>query len=153
MALGFIWYHPKVLSTVWMTETGLTEEKMKASNMALIFGISFILAFMLSLAVTNQVIYQLSVDGALYYAMKDPARKDAAVAISNQFKEAGVYASDGRSIKDGLIHGIIAALFFMLPILATNAMFERKSFKYIFLHAGFWIICLSIMGGIVCAWK
>ncbi len=59
MALGFIWYHPKVLGTVWMTETGLTEEKMKAGNMALIFGISFILAFMLSLSLTNQVIHQL----------------------------------------------------------------------------------------------
>lgn len=85
--------------------------------------------------------------------MKDPARKDAAVAISNQFKEAGVYASDGRSIKHGLIHGIIAELFFMLPILATNAMFERKSFKYILVNAGYWTVCLGIMGAIVCAWK
>jgi len=27
MAIGFIWYNPKVLGTVWQKETGLTDEK------------------------------------------------------------------------------------------------------------------------------
>lgn len=95
----------------------------------------------------------MGVSGALYYAQKDPARAAKAAEVLAMFTGNGEYASDGRSIKHGAIHGIIAALFFMLPILATNAMFERKSFKYILVNAGYWIVCLGIMGAIVCAWK
>lgn len=153
MALGFVWYHPKVLGTIWMTETGLTEEKMKGSKMGLVFGVSFILAVMLSISITGQVVHQLGVSGALYYAQKDPARAADAAIVLAKFTGTGEYASDGRSVKHGVIHGLIAALFFMLPILATNAMFERKSTKYILVNAGYWTLCLVIMGAIVCAWK
>ena len=45
MVLGFIWYNPKVMGTAWMKETGLTDEKMKGGNMAVIFGVSFLLLF------------------------------------------------------------------------------------------------------------
>jgi hypothetical protein len=38
----------------------------------------------------------------------------------------------------------------MLPILATNALFERKGFKYIAINAAYWIITLAVMGGIIC---
>jgi hypothetical protein len=49
MILGFIYYNPKVLGGVWMAETGLTEEKMKGGNMALVFGVSLILSIMFPL--------------------------------------------------------------------------------------------------------
>ena len=32
----------------------------------------------------------------------------------------------------------------------TNAMFEAKGFTYITVNAGYWIISLALMGGIVC---
>lgn len=35
MVMGFIWYHPKVLGTVWMKASGLTEEKTKEGSMVL----------------------------------------------------------------------------------------------------------------------
>jgi hypothetical protein len=153
MILGFIYYHPKVLGGVWMAETGLTEEKMKGGNMALVFSVSFVLSLMLSISVMTNVVHQLGVDGALYYAQKDPARMAKAEEVKAMFVGTGEYANDGRSIKHGAIHGIIVALFFMLPILGTNALFERKSFKYILVNAGYWTICLAIMGAIICAWK
>lgn len=31
-------------------------------------------------------------------------------------------------------------------------MFERKSWKFIFINSGYWIVNLTIMGGIICAW-
>lgn len=157
MALGFIYYHPKVLGGLWMKETGLTEESMKGGNMALVFGVSFVLALMLSFNTNFVVVHQNGVEGSLYYALKDPARHDAAQIILNKFfvvdNVKGEYSGDGRSIKHGVIHGILASLFFMLPILGTNAMFERKSFKYIAVNAGYWTICLAIMGAIIAAWK
>ena len=153
MLLGFVWYHPKVLGTLWMKEAGLTEEKLKGGNMAMIFGLALFLAVMLSFFMSNVVIHQASVSSALYYALNDPARAAAAQAIVDQFTGTGIYASEGRTLHHGALHGVIAALFFMLPLLATNAMFERKSFKYIAVNAGYWIVCLAIMGAIISAWR
>jgi hypothetical protein len=39
-----------------------------------------------------------------------------------------------------------------LPVLATNALFEQKSFKYVAINAGYWIVTLALMAGIINAW-
>ena len=39
-----------------------------------------------------------------------------------------------------------------MPILGIQAMFEKKSFKYVAINAGYWIVTLAIMGGIICEW-
>jgi hypothetical protein len=31
-------------------------------------------------------------------------------------------------------------------------LFERRSWKYIFINAGYWILTLTLMGGIICAY-
>ncbi len=41
-AVGAIWYGP-LFSKAWMAASGMTEEKGKAGNPALIFGLSFVL--------------------------------------------------------------------------------------------------------------
>jgi Protein of unknown function (DUF1761) len=43
-ALGGLWYSPALFGKVWQREAGVTEEKMKSANMALIFGLTFVLA-------------------------------------------------------------------------------------------------------------
>jgi len=43
--VGFIWYNPKVFGTIWMKESGMTEEKAKNGNMAKIFGLTFVFSF------------------------------------------------------------------------------------------------------------
>jgi hypothetical protein len=45
----------------------------------------------------------------------------------------------------------MSGLFFAFPIVGINGLFERKSWKYIFIHAGYWMLTLMLMGGIVCA--
>jgi hypothetical protein len=47
--IGGLWYSPAVFGKVWMRENGLTEEGMKKSNMAKIFGLAFFLAFIASI--------------------------------------------------------------------------------------------------------
>jgi hypothetical protein len=34
-----------------------------------------------------------------------------------------------------------------------NAQFEGKSWKYILINAGYFTVCFTIMGGIICAWE
>ena len=60
------------------------------------------------------------------------------------------YGNNFRSFGHGAIHGIIASVFFVLPVVAINALFERRSWKYIMLHWGFWAVSLLIMGGLIC---
>ena len=52
----------------------------------------------------------------------------------------------------GLMHGFFIALMLVLPIFATNAMFERKGFKYIMVNWGYWAVTIMIMGGLLSKW-
>lgn len=63
------------------------------------------------------------------------------------------YGTTFRTFKHGALHGFMTGLFFALPIIGTNALYERRSFKYTFVTGRFWIVCLTIMGGIICAGK
>lgn len=153
MIIGFVWYNPKTLGGIWMKEAGVSEESMKGANMPLIFGLALFFSFMLSVMLNPIVIHQMGVSSSLFYAMNDPSRKEAAEAIIKMFTESGQYANEGRTFKHGAFHGILSGIFFAFPVMAINALFERKSFKYIFVNAGFWIICLAIMGGIISVWK
>jgi hypothetical protein len=62
------------------------------------------------------------------------------------------YGHNFRTFKHGAFHGILSAVFFALPVLGIQAMFERRSGKYIFIHLGYWVITFVLMGGIICQW-
>ena len=53
------------------------------------------------------------------------------------------------TFKHGAFHGVAASLFFVIPIFVTNGLFEQKSWKNILINAGYWLITLGIMGGIL----
>ena len=70
LVVGFIWYNPKVLGTIWMKEAGLKQEDMKEFNMFKIFGFSIIYAFLISFILQMLVIHQF---GALGMVGGDPS--------------------------------------------------------------------------------
>lgn len=45
LVVGFIWYNPKVFGTIWMNETGMTEEKARQSNLLKVFGLTIFYLF------------------------------------------------------------------------------------------------------------
>jgi hypothetical protein len=145
LVVGFIWYNPKVFGTIWMKESGMTEEKMKGANMAFIFGMSFIYAFLISTVINAIVIHQ---NGAISLVGGDPS-----IAKPSFSAFMADYGTAFRSFKHGVLHGFLAGLFLVLPIMGTTAMYERRSFKYTLIVSGYWIVCFMIMGGIICAWK
>lgn len=151
MVMGFIWYNPKTLGGAWMKEAGVTEETMKGANMAVIFGVSFVLSFLLAFFIQPMVIHQFHV-ASVFYDYREQI-KDVATPEGALFKQVMDLVGMGhRTFGHGVLHGVMGGLFVAMPIIATNAMFERKSFKYIAISAGFWIINMGIMGGIVSAW-
>ena len=42
--LGGLWYSPALFGKVWQREAGVSEEQMKNANMAMIFGLTFVLS-------------------------------------------------------------------------------------------------------------
>ncbi|MCB0662845.1 MAG: DUF1761 domain-containing protein [Saprospiraceae bacterium] len=149
--VGFIWYNPKTVGTAWMKAADMTEEKMQGANMGVIFGVSFVLSVMLAMSLMPAVIHQMHIESLF---MDAPGLDDPASEIS-QLK-ASVYESLGtayRSWGHGALHGAILSIFTILPVMGTNALFERKGFKYIAINMGYWIITISIMGAIICGWQ
>lgn len=145
LIIGFIWYNPKVFGTIWMKESGTTEDKMKGANMALIFGMAVFYAFFMAMVLQFLTIHQW---GAIGMIGGDAANaKPSFTAFMND------YGIAFRTFKHGMLHGFIAGLFLALPIVGTNALFERRSWKYTLISGGYWIVCFMIMGGIICAWK
>lgn len=51
LLIGFLWYNPKTFGNAWMRGVGMTEEKMASGNMALRYGLAFLLALVISLFV------------------------------------------------------------------------------------------------------
>lgn len=146
---GFIWYNPKVFGNAWMKAAGLSEETLKGGNMALIFGLSFVLSFLLAFSMAPIVIHQFGVMGMLESAMRpDSPTAAEATALFNSLMET--YGSHHRHFGHGVLHGVMTALLLVMPIMATSAMFERKGFKYIAINAGYWALTLGLMGGIIC---
>ncbi|WP_417355493.1 DUF1761 domain-containing protein [Flavobacterium sp.] len=146
LVVGFIWYNPKVFGTAWMKETGITEEKAKEANMFKIFGMAILFAFFISFILQFMVIHQFGpigmVGGPDFF---DSAKPSYAAFMAD-------YGGAYRTFKHGALHGFMAGLFFALPVIGTNALFERRTAKYILINGGYWIVCCTIIGGIVCAW-
>jgi hypothetical protein len=145
---GFIWYHPKVMGNAWMKASGLTEDSMKGANMAVIFGVSLLLSFFLAVALNTLAVHQIS-----FYSVFQAELSSGNISeeLSNLIKEFERLGSDKfRTFKHGALHGGIAAITIALPILGTNALFERKGAKYIGINVGYWFVTMAIMGGIIC---
>ncbi|WP_426096089.1 DUF1761 domain-containing protein [Flavobacterium sp. DSR2-3-3] len=145
LVIGFFWYHPKVFGTIWMKESSLTAENLKEGNMLLLFGTSLLYAFFISFSLQMLTIHQF---GALGMVGGDPniAKPSFSAFMTD-------YGTVFRTFKHGALHGFMSGLFFALPIIGTNALYEKRSFKYTFVTGGFWILSFTIMGGIICAWK
>lgn len=144
--IGALWYNPKFgFGIIWMRESGMTEERMKSGNIAIIFGLALIFAAMLSFLLmqfTNHQWGALSMVGA-EPELAEPSFKAFMADYGNVF----------RTYKHGALHGAMFGVLGALPIIGTIALFERKSAKYIFVNAGYWIVTLTVMGSILCGLK
>lgn len=147
--VGFLYYNPKFgLGKFWMNASGVTQEMMTKSNMAILVGVSLILSLLLAVQVNMLVIHQAHVASVL---MGEPGwGQDGSeiMTVYNDFMAA--YGTKFRTFKHGALHGILSTFFFVLPVLGITALRERKSFRYIAINTGYWIISLALMGGVIC---
>jgi len=150
MIIGFLYYHPKLVGSAWMKASGVTEEKMKGSNMPLILILSLLFSFFLAFAIWPLVVHQAGLASLFAndpgFVINDPS----SLPVWNDVME--LTGGRFRTFGHGVLHGIMAGLFFVLPIMGTNNLFERKSFKLTMINTGYWTITLALMGGVLCQW-
>ncbi|WP_395054419.1 DUF1761 domain-containing protein [Flavobacterium sp.] len=145
LIVGFIWYNPKVFGTIWMRESGVTNETMKGNNMIAIFAMSLLYAFFIAFTLQFLVIHQFSA----YSATVDVKNVDPSI-LKNYMD---VYGNTFKTFKHGAFHGIFTGLFLALPIIGVGALYERRSWKYVLIAGGYWIVTCTIMGAIICGMK
>jgi hypothetical protein len=128
LVTGFIWYHPKVFGTAWMKETGMTEEKAKSMNPGKTYGLAVVFAFLAGFFLWAQVM-----TGGGPGMPHGPE-------------------GEFMTFKHGAFHGALVAVAVVLPVFATNALFEMKSVKYVLINVGYWALTFALMAGLLNAW-
>jgi len=145
--VGFVWYNPKVFGTIWMKEAGLTQEQLEKGNMLKIFGLTFVYSFMLAFMMPTLVIHQM---GAISM-VGGPGLIE--VAKPSYLAFMADYGDVFRTFQHGALHGFLSGIFLATPVIAINGLFEHKTWKYMAIQAGYWIVIMTVMGSIICGWK
>ena len=127
---GFIYYHPKALGNVWMRANGFTLESLKGGPKPILFLGVYVMSLMLSLWCGLQFmdVHQTSLD------------------FNDQ-------PHDWTTWHHGVAHGFAYTMFFVLPMMGINAVFERRSLSYVLVHLGYWLITLCTMNAVLSAWR
>jgi hypothetical protein len=150
MIMGFLWYGPLLFQDRWMEEMNFTKKDLEGGNMLLIFGLSFIFSLLIAFFMQFLVIHQFGVYQTL---AGEPEFMNGSGKGFTYFQEfMGNFGDRFRTFKHGVLHGVITGLFFVLPIIGTKSLFERKSFKYVAINVGYWVVTLALMGGVICQW-
>jgi Protein of unknown function (DUF1761) len=149
LIVGFIWYNKSVMGNVWMAESGYNPDTAKKPNMVAIMGLSLLFSILLASSLMPVVIHQMGFTSML---MNEPALKDPNSELSKTVADLmAKYGTNYRTFKHGAFHGFLTTIFLVLPVIGTNALYEQKSAKYVGVHVGYWAICLTLMGGVICA--
>lgn len=146
---GFVWYNPKVFGTAWMNTLGYTEESLRkdSPNMALIFGVTYLCGLVISFAMTSVVIHQMG----FFQSIESPQLKQSGSVLAQYAADyMSKYGNNFRSFGHGALHGTFTGFFIIGPAVTINALFERRNFKYIAIHVGYWMLTLALIGGVLC---
>jgi hypothetical protein len=117
LILGAIWYSPALFYNAWKQENKLTDEQIKHSNPTKTYGITFLLAYLMS--------YNLA-----------------------------FFLGDAKTDWQwGLTAGFLAGFGWAAAIFTVIALFEQKSWKYIFINGLYITIYFSAIGLILGIWR
>ncbi|MBT8234098.1 MAG: DUF1761 domain-containing protein [Saprospiraceae bacterium] len=148
--VGAVWYNPKVLGTAWINASGKTKEDLEGANMPVIFVLTIILGALLALAISQLTNHQ---SGVMQLFAMHPDFGTSGTEVQTLYDTImDNYGDRHRTFGHGAVHGVIASVILVLPLLAITAMFERRGAKYIFIHWGYWLLTFVLMGGVICQW-
>ena len=148
MFVGYLWYGKPLFGDRWMRVNGFTEESLRGGNTALVLGLSYLFSLFVTYVLWQLTVHQTGIVGTL--AM-DPNFGVEGTEVQLYYEDfMRRYGEQHRTFGHGALHGaFVAGLGFAFPIIAINSLFERRGWAYTFIHAGYWIVTLALMGGLV----
>lgn len=150
LAVGMLYYNDRVMGRAWMRYAEVDEARLKRGNMAVIFGLTLVFSVLLSLFMVPLVLHISHVFSVIAQPGGGPADPNG-----EPYRDAMTfyqkYGQNFRTFRHGALHGTIAALMGAWPVIGINALFERRGWRYVGIHLGYWVLTFALMGGIVCA--
>lgn len=149
-AIGALWYSKALFGKAWQSLVGLTDEDLAKGNMLVIMLLSLIFSFLLAFLIMQFAVHQSGIY-SLFEADPNFATNPEMQALYQQVMES--VGDKHRTFGHGALHGGMFGVLGAFSILAINGMFSRWPWKLILIHAGYWVVTMAIMGGIVCVWQ
>jgi hypothetical protein len=151
LLVGALWFHPKVFGNTLMKLNGVdpNDPNMKKGHKPVVYIMTFIMSLIFAMFLQAMVIHQFHLYSLFYKQnITDPSTPEGAL-----FKSVmDMFGTSYRTFKHGAFHGFLSGLCVITPVLTIQYLFEGKGAKYILLNAGYWIVSMLIMGGILSAW-
>lgn len=143
---AFIWYNPKLFGGEnWKSIAGLTDEQHNKKAGPLFMVLSILFNFFIAVGLYWCVVHAGHVLSLMGGDSKLLFTEPAASFLAE-------YGMNHLSFGYGAFHGLLAAIYFAIPIVGYAYMFERKRGKYFWVNVGYWAINCAIMGGIIGQW-
>jgi len=156
LVVGFIYYHKAVFGNAWANMLGIemNPENMK-KEMPKVMLVSYIVNFFLAFGLASIVIHQMGLFSLLMESKGDLSELDYVSKIVVSFDGVAIdpdvlWNGLFRTFKHGAIHGVLASLTLVMPILVTTGLYEKRPWKLTFINLGYWIINFALMGGFIC---
>ena len=152
VVIGGIWYAPFVFGNILKKANGNADKPAQSGGrMALGLLVTYAGSYYIASHVLGSiVIHQHGLHGML------AGQKDLDTPGTELYGHVkwliDNFGTNYRTFKHGALHGSMTGVYLVFPILAIIAMFEPKSWIWVAVHSAYWIICLAIMGGIICAY-
>jgi hypothetical protein len=124
--VGGIWYSPTLFGKAWMADNKFTLEQVKQGNFGKIYGWAFIFTLI--------------------------AAVNLAMFLTDTPPECTGNCAQKTDISFGAMGGFLAGLW-VFAFVAVHGMFERKSWRLIFINGGYSIVALTLMGAIIGVWR
>ncbi len=123
-AVGGLWYSPLLMGPLWMKEAGVTRDQIEQSDRRKTFGISFLALLVMSYCLAMFIGPARGVEDGFF----DPSQQ-------------------------GAFHGFLVGFGWLFLAFVVIGLFELRSWKYIAINGGYWIVTMATMGGILGAWQ
>lgn len=142
--LAALWYHPNSpMRKKWNSEDLINPLKVNLPKKIFAFTLSvaFVYGYM------NLTIHQLG----FYELFFTDIMKGSAEAQQVVDTFLAEYGEKHRHFGHGVLHGLLNAFLFPLPIIGFQVILNDKSMNFVYLHFGYWLVMSMLVGGLISA--
>lgn len=127
LIIGAIWYHPKVFGTAWMAATGISKKSIKTLSPFEMYIGAFLISILIAVALST-------------------------IIVVGDASSAYQVTTSLEAFKDGILSGFMTGFLIILPVIAVNGIFELQPTNLVLINVFYWIVTLTLMGGLISAW-